>query len=226
MQDGRRGIITTNRGDEVRPKEPHADCRLLPNSLGGGFSMSRLLLFVGVGGLGEAAVHYVLSGYVQQATRSAAFPYGTLAVNVLGCFVIGLLSQLMEPHGLLAANTTALLLPGFLGGFTTFSTFGNETMNLSRRTSPSPWRTLLPMLCSVWARSGQGAPSPRSSGDDPMTNSESCILRIFVGESDGVTIGLSMSGWSEAKTRGMAGATVFRGIIKSARTPRTSHVQD
>jgi CrcB protein len=94
--------------------------------------MSRLLLFVGVGGFAGAMVRYVLSGYVQQATRSAAFPYGTLVVNVLGCFVIGLLSQLVESHGLLTADARAVLLPGFLGGFTTFSTFGNETMNLLR----------------------------------------------------------------------------------------------
>lgn len=94
--------------------------------------MSRLLLFVGIGGFAGAILRYVLSGYVQQAARSAAFPYGTLAVNVVGCFVIGLLSQLAESRGLLVADTRALLLPGFLGGFTTFSTFGNETMNLFR----------------------------------------------------------------------------------------------
>jgi fluoride exporter len=94
--------------------------------------MSRLLLFVGVGGFAGATVRYVLSGYVQQATRSAAFPFGTLAVNVLGCFVIGLLSKLVESHGLFTADARALVLPGFLGGFTTFSTFGNETMNLFR----------------------------------------------------------------------------------------------
>src|SRR5574340_781897 len=94
--------------------------------------MSRLLLFVGFGGFAGAILRYVLSGYVQQAARSAAFPYGTLVVNVVGCVVIGLLSQLAESRGLLVADTRALLLPGFLGGFTTFSTFGNETMNLFR----------------------------------------------------------------------------------------------
>jgi len=100
--------------------------------------MSRLLLFVGCGGFAGAVLRYVLSGYVQQITQSAAFPYGTLAVNVVGCFVIGLLSQLVEAHGMLTADARAALLPGLLGGFTTFSTFSNETMNLFRD-SQSPW---------------------------------------------------------------------------------------
>lgn len=95
--------------------------------------MSRLLLFVGAGGFFGAALRYALSGYVQQITQSAAFPYGTLAVNVLGCFIIGLLSQLVESHGLLTADARAVLLPGFLGGFTTFSTFSNESMNMFRQ---------------------------------------------------------------------------------------------
>ena len=118
--------------------------------------MSRLLLFVGAGGFAGAMLRYMLSGYVQQLTQSAAFPYGTLAVNVLGCFVIGLLSQLVESHGLLTADARALLLPGFLGGFTTFSTFGNETMNLFRG-AESPFAlanvgaNVLLGLGAVWA---------------------------------------------------------------------------
>jgi CrcB protein len=118
--------------------------------------MSRLLLFVGVGGFAGAALRYATSGYVQQLMQSAGFPYGTLVVNVLGCFVIGLLSQLVESRGLLTADARALLLPGFLGGFTTFSTFGNETMNLLRD-SQSPLAVanvaanVLLGLCAVWA---------------------------------------------------------------------------
>lgn len=92
--------------------------------------MSRIWICVGFGGLLGSVLRYALSGYIQDLTRSSAFSYGTLVVNVVGCFVIGFLSQLVETSGLFGQETRALLLPGFLGGFTTFSTFSNETMNL------------------------------------------------------------------------------------------------
>lgn len=118
--------------------------------------MSRLLLLIGLGGFLGAVLRYAASGVMQKLTQSAAFPYGTLAVNILGCFVIGLLSQLVETRGLLTADARALLLPGFLGGFTTFSTFSNETMNLFRN-SESPFAVaniaahILLGLGAVWA---------------------------------------------------------------------------
>lgn len=94
--------------------------------------MSRLLLLVGIGGFTGSILRYVISGYVQQLTQSSGFSYGTIAVNLLGCLIIGILSQLAESYGLLNAETRALLITGFLGGFTTFSTFSNETLNLFR----------------------------------------------------------------------------------------------
>jgi CrcB protein len=94
--------------------------------------MSRLLLFVGIGGFAGSVLRYVISGYVQQLTQSTSFSYGTLAVNVVGCLSIGILSQLAESYGLLTTETRALLITGLLGGFTTFSTFSNETLNLFR----------------------------------------------------------------------------------------------
>jgi fluoride exporter len=94
--------------------------------------MSRLLVFVGIGGFAGSVMRYALSGYVQQVTHSTSFSYGTLFVNVLGCFIIGFLSQLVESYGLFSAEARALLIPGLLGGFTTFSTFSNETLNLFR----------------------------------------------------------------------------------------------
>ena len=89
-------------------------------------------LLVGIGGFVGSIFRYWLSGSAQQVTNNAVFPFGTLAVNVLGCFIIGMLSQLGEDHGLLTVERRLLLVTGFLGGFTTFSAFGNETMNLFR----------------------------------------------------------------------------------------------
>lgn len=77
-------------------------------------------------------MRYLVSSYIQQIAGATAFPYGTLVVNGLGCFIIGFLSQLAEARGALTNETRALLVVGFLGGFTTFSTFGNETVNFFR----------------------------------------------------------------------------------------------
>ena len=90
------------------------------------------ILLVGIGGFIGSVSRYLLGGYVQQASKSVDFPYGTLTVNLLGCFVIGFLSQLAEARGVFTAQTRALVFVGVLGGFTTFSSFGNETLNLAR----------------------------------------------------------------------------------------------
>ncbi|MBI5646716.1 MAG: fluoride efflux transporter CrcB [Ignavibacteriae bacterium] len=83
------------------------------------------------GGIGSV-LRYTLGGWVQTWSGSAAFPWGTLAVNLLGCFIIGLVSQLAEGRGGFSAETRLFLVVGLLGGFTTFSAFGNETLNLLR----------------------------------------------------------------------------------------------
>jgi CrcB protein len=93
--------------------------------------MLRILL-IGTGGFIGAVLRYLLSGYIQTLSKSFEFPYGTLAVNILGCFVLGFLVQLTEAHGIFSAQTRLFLFIGILGGFTTFSAFGNETFNLLR----------------------------------------------------------------------------------------------
>ncbi len=90
------------------------------------------VLLVGVGGFLGSVLRYLLSGLVQEWAGRDDFPVGTLAVNVLGCLLIGLLSQLAEARGAFSPETRALVFIGILGGFTTFSSFGNETMNLWR----------------------------------------------------------------------------------------------
>ena len=101
------------------------------NPPSGDVSMLRLLL-VGFGGFTGSILRYLLSGFVQQASKSVGFPYGTLVVNIIGCFLIGLLSQLAETRGLFTTESRAFIFIGILGGFTTFSAFGNETLNLWR----------------------------------------------------------------------------------------------
>ena len=93
--------------------------------------MLRLCVIAAGGAIGSV-LRYLVSGWVQDRSGSIAFPYGTTAVNLSGCFVIGLLSWLVEVRSLFSPETRAFLLIGVLGGFTTFSTFGNETLNLLR----------------------------------------------------------------------------------------------
>jgi fluoride exporter len=90
------------------------------------------ILLAGFGGFLGSVLRYSVSGFVQDFSRSIHFPYGTLAVNLIGCFAIGFLSQLAETRGLFTAETRTLVFVGVLGGFTTFSAFGNETINLWR----------------------------------------------------------------------------------------------
>ncbi len=90
------------------------------------------ILLVGIGGLIGSITRYLASGYVQQASKSIDFPFGTLAVNVIGCFIIGFLAQLAEDRGVFTTQSRLFVFTGFLGGFTTFSSFGNETLNLAR----------------------------------------------------------------------------------------------
>jgi len=90
------------------------------------------LLLIGVGGFIGSVFRYAVGGAVQTLSQSVAFPYGTLAVNILGCFCMGILSELVDTRALISTDTRAFLIVGILGGFTTFSAFGNETMNLIR----------------------------------------------------------------------------------------------
>lgn len=62
--------------------------------------------------------------------RGTGFPYGTLAVNLTGCLFAGFLYQWVEIRGVLSSEARSFVFMGLLGGFTTFSTFGNETVNL------------------------------------------------------------------------------------------------
>ena len=100
---------------------------------------------VAVGGAAGAVSRYAI-GLAMVALMGARFPLGTLAVNVVGCFLAGVLVGRVLPmsapatHGqslasALPASTRLIALVGFLGGLTTFSAFGLETVELARRGS-------------------------------------------------------------------------------------------
>ncbi|MCJ7716877.1 MAG: fluoride efflux transporter CrcB [Anaerolineales bacterium] len=90
------------------------------------------VLLVGLGGFLGALLRYSVSGVVQQWSKSINFPYGTLVVNLLGCLLIGGLSQVAEMRGYVSAEARSFVFVGLLGAFTTFSTFGNDTVSLYR----------------------------------------------------------------------------------------------
>ena len=93
-------------------------------------------LLVAVGGAAGSLLRYWLSGVAQRSAPANGswmlFPLGTLTVNVLGCLIVGALAEIGERRGPLAPETRALLIVGFLGGFTTFSAFANETVAVWR----------------------------------------------------------------------------------------------
>ena len=93
--------------------------------------MERFLL-VGLGGFLGSGLRFLISGWVQRLAPTSVFPWGTLAVNVLGCFVLGGVYGLAESRGVFGPAARLFLFIGLLGGFTTFSTFAWETLALGR----------------------------------------------------------------------------------------------
>ena len=94
-------------------------------------SLLRLSL-IGAGGFTGAVLRFLVSSWVQGRSGSLVFPFGTLTVNMIGCLLIGFLSALIEIRAMFSPETRSFVLIGLLGAFTTFSTFGNETLNLIR----------------------------------------------------------------------------------------------
>ena len=94
------------------------------------------VLLVGLGGFLGSISRYVIGGWMLQASVAGRFPLGTFTVNVAGCLIAGVLAGLAERHALWGPDARLFLFTGLLGGFTTFSAFGLETVGLMRRGEP------------------------------------------------------------------------------------------
>jgi fluoride exporter len=100
--------------------------------------MSRFLWICAGGAVGTGA-RYLISGWAL-AVLGAGFPFGTLTVNVVGSFLIGLVMQIGLATPLLSPTLRMTLTTGFIGGFTTYSTFNYETI---RYVQDGAWRLAL-----------------------------------------------------------------------------------
>ena len=91
--------------------------------------MLKSLLIVGTGSFIGGAMRYLLSTYMKNIC-SQGFPWGTLAVNLLGCFLFGIFFAIFSKNSSTYSTLYLLLTTGICGGFTTFSTFANESVQM------------------------------------------------------------------------------------------------
>ena len=110
--------------------------------------MREVFLLAVAGGLGAVA-RFGLSGLVQRLGGDR-FAWGTLSVNLLGCFLFGLIWTLAEDRLVISGSTRFLVLTGFMGAFTTFSTFAFETCGYL---DDGQWRLA---MINVLAQNGLG----------------------------------------------------------------------
>jgi fluoride exporter len=90
------------------------------------------ILMVGMGGFAGSICRYLTSELSNKLFSEQFIPYGTLLVNITGCFFIGFLGGLSETKQIFTPEIRAMVLVGFLGGFTTFSTFGYEIFTIAK----------------------------------------------------------------------------------------------
>ena len=88
-------------------------------------------IFIALAGLVGTLIRYWLSGFVARQSGET-FPWGTLAVNLIGCFLAGAMYYLADERFLISPTLRSVILIGLLGGFTTFSSYGLQTFTLLR----------------------------------------------------------------------------------------------
>lgn len=108
--------------------------------------MIKSLLIVGLGSFCGGALRYYISTLMKSACGQG-FPWGTLLVNLMGCLTIGLLLGIFGRCGVQSNSWSLLLTVGFCGGFTTFSTFANESLQMLH--SGSTLNLIIYILASV-----------------------------------------------------------------------------
>ena len=91
--------------------------------------MDRNILLVGLGGFIGSILRYLVAVLIA-AQPSSGFPLATFAVNIIGCFLIGILFGLSDRGNIVSPEWRIFLTTGFCGGFTTFSTFSYESIKL------------------------------------------------------------------------------------------------
>ncbi len=91
--------------------------------------MFKSLLFIGFGGFIGTIARFLISRYFQ-LHLSTLFPWGTFIVNLMGCFLIGIIYGISEKGNFLSPEVRLFLTVGLCGGFTTFSTFSNDALML------------------------------------------------------------------------------------------------
>lgn len=88
------------------------------------------VMLVGLGGFVGSSLRFMVHVWTQRIVPATVFPLGTLVVNVIGCFLLGLLGGLLAHRGILEPGYRLFLMIGLLGGFTTFSAFALDTLIL------------------------------------------------------------------------------------------------
>jgi CrcB protein len=93
--------------------------------------MWKTIAYVAIGSVIGGVSRFLLQQYIQRRVEST-FPYGTLCVNLIGCFVIGIVVGLADKGNILSPQTRIFWATGICGGFTTFSSFINENHSMLR----------------------------------------------------------------------------------------------
>jgi CrcB protein len=91
------------------------------------------MIYVATGGAIGACARYWLSGIILHKVVAGRFPVGTFVVNVLGCLVAGTLIAVLGKLDIMSQPVRLFIFTGILGGFTTFSAFGIDTISLIKR---------------------------------------------------------------------------------------------